>query len=73
MLTTLVMFSIAGGLQIIKQDEEDLEKEERKKRMNAKKKRKKAAISKAQPLMEYDEEDVSEYQADKDLYDEEER
>lgn len=72
-LTTLVMFSIAGGLQIIKQDEEDREKEERKKRMNAKKKRKKAAISKTQPLTEYDEENVSEYQADKDLYDEEER
>ena len=73
-LTTLAMFSIAGGLQIIMQDEEDREKEERKKRIAVKKKRKKAAISKTQPLTaEYNEEDVSEYQADKDLYDEEER
>ncbi|MCM1125131.1 MAG: FtsW/RodA/SpoVE family cell cycle protein [Lachnospiraceae bacterium] len=56
-LTTLAMFSIAGGLQIILLDEEDREKEERKKRVRIKKRRKKEAAFSEQADKDFDDEE----------------
>lgn len=56
-LTTLAMFSIAGGLQIIMSDEEAREKEARKKRVRIKKRRKKEAVPLAQADGDFDDEE----------------